>query len=95
MRKLIPISPDNTNANFGKRERQGTTNVYSIRQSVIQNDNMFGVVYILNNYLHHTIGSLSICVENILMQMHNHFATFTMRTKPLKNMSELLIKMTC
>ncbi|XP_041986133.1 uncharacterized protein LOC121738248 [Aricia agestis] len=93
--KLIAFSADNTNTNFGGRERSGTNSVYSRLKSATQNDDMVGVgciAHIFSNSVHHAIESLPICVDSIVMQMHNHFASFTVRTEALKKVcSELEI----
>lgn len=91
--KLIAFSADNTATNFGGKDRGGQSNVYYMLKSLTNNQNIVGigcVAHIFNNSVHRTIDSLPLCFESIVMQLHNHFATFTVRTEELKSIcSEL------
>lgn len=91
--KLVAYSADNAATNFGGKDRGGQNNVFCLLKSLTNNENIVGVgcvAHIFNNSVHRSLDSLPLCFESIVMQLHNHFATFTVRTEELKRISSEL-----
>lgn len=87
--KLVAFSADNAATNFGSKDRGGQNNVFFALKSLTNNQNIIGVgcvAHIFNNSVHSALDSLPLCLESIVMQIHNHFATFTVRTEELKSL---------
>lgn len=91
--KLVAFSADNAATNFGSKDRGGQNNVFFTLKSLTNNQNIIGVgcvAHIFNNSVHSALDSLPLCFESIVMQIRNHFATFTVRTEELKSISSEL-----
>lgn len=83
----MAFSADNAATNFGGKDRGGQNNVFFTLKSLTNNQNIIGVgcvAHIFNNSVDSALDSLPLCFESIVMQIHNHFATFTVRTEELK-----------
>lgn len=75
------------------KDRGGQNNVFFNLKTLTNNQNIIGVgciAHIFNNSVHIALDSLPLCLESIVMQIHNHFATFTVRTEELKSISSEL-----
>jgi len=84
--KLIGISADNTNTNFGGRERKGKNNIYTRIMNHIGGKNIFGAgccCHILNNTIQTAADTLPVSIELIVIKIYSHFHIYTVRCSKL------------
>jgi len=90
LHKLIAYSADNTNTNFGGRDRHGTNNVYFKLQSILSKD-IEGIgcpAHILHNTASTSADVLSVDVESTVLKIYKYFSIFTVRNERLKSFCE-------
>lgn len=84
--KLVAFSAENT----AKIKDKIMFSLFTLK-SLTNNQNINRVVgwvaHIFYNYVPSALDSLPLCLESSVMQIHNHFATFTVRTEELKSIS--------
>lgn len=84
--KMVSFCADNTNTNFGGKNRGGKNNVYYKIKSQL-NMNLFGVgcaAHICHNCLACGCNGMPFDVESILVKIYSHFYRFTVRVANLK-----------
>lgn len=84
--KLVSFCADNTNTNFGGKNRGGKKNVYYKLKSQL-NEHLLGIgcaAHICHNTLQSGCDGLPFDVELILVKIHSHFYRFTVRVAHLK-----------
>lgn len=82
----IAFSADNTNTNFGGLNQGGRNNVYHHLKENLGID-LFAVgcpAHIVNNCAHFGITALKLNISSIILQIHDYFKSFTVRTEELK-----------
>jgi len=87
LEKLTAFSADNTNTNFGGRERRGTNNVYYKLQKELSK-NIEGVgcpAHILHNTASSAADVLSVDVESVVLKIYKYFSIYTVRNERLKS----------
>lgn len=85
-KKIIALSADNTNTNFGGRNRRGVNNVYTKLTDLLQR-NILGIgcnAHILSNAINTASSSMPIDVEVIVTNIYLYFHRFTVRVANLK-----------
>lgn len=90
LEKLIAYSADNTNTNFGGRERHGTNNVHFKLKSKLSKD-IEGIgcpAHILHNTASTSADVLSVDVESVVLKIYKYFSIFTVRNERLKSFCE-------
>lgn len=88
--KIIAYCGDNTNANFGGKERRGTNNVYNKLIKYL-NKKIIGVgcaAHIIHNAIQTAADLLPIDVENIIVKIYSYFYIYTVRVESLKDFCE-------
>lgn len=88
--KLVSFCGDNTNTNFGGKNRGGRKNVYYKLKKQL-NPNLLGVgcaAHICHNTLQCGCNMLPFDVEVVLVKIYSHFYRFTVRTANLKEFCE-------
>lgn len=82
--KLIAISADNTNTNFGGSSRRGKNNVYSRLKDSIGND-LIGIGcsahIIINNTIQTAADTLPIDIQTIISKIFQHFYIYSVRVE--------------
>lgn len=87
LEKLTAFSADNTNTNFGGRERQGTNNVFFKLQTKLSK-NIEGIgcpAHILHNTASTAADVLTVDLESIVLKIYKYFSIFTVRNERLKS----------
>lgn len=85
-KKILALSADNTNTNFGGRTRKGVNNVYTKLQDLLKR-NILGIgcnAHIISNAINTASSSMSIDVEVIITNIYLYFNRFTVRVANLK-----------
>lgn len=88
--KLVCFCGDNTNTNFGGKNRGGQNNVYSKLKSQL-NPNLLGIgcaAHIVHNTLQCGCNGLPFDVESTMVKIYSHFYRFTVRVTSLKEFCE-------
>lgn len=86
-KKCIAFCADNTNTNFGGRQRQGKQNVFTRLRDNLK-ESLIGVGcpnHILNNAVHKGCDTLPVDMEMLILKVYNYFSVFTVRTEELKD----------
>lgn len=84
--KLVALSADNTNCNFGGAARKGENNVFYKLQEAIKRP-LVGVgcpAHILNNCIQSAADKLPVDVEAIIVKIYGYFYIHTVRVEALK-----------
>ncbi|CAH0563113.1 unnamed protein product [Brassicogethes aeneus] len=84
--KLIAYCADNTNSNFGGKNRKGINNVFTKLNNKL-NQNIIGVgcaAHILHNAIQTAADLLSVDIENIAIKIYSYFYIYTVRVENLK-----------
>lgn len=86
IQKLIAYSANNTNTNFGGRDRHGTNNVYFKLQSKLSKgiEDIGCPAHNLRNAASTSADVLSIDVESIALKIYKYFSIYTVRNERLK-----------
>lgn len=84
--KVVALTADNTNTNFGGLKRRGEVNVFTKLKTSLDK-NIFGLGcngHIANNAIDSAAGTLPVDIEGNLIQIYLYFKRFTVRTENLK-----------
>lgn len=89
--KMVAFSADNTNSNFGGRDRRGTNNVFcKLNENLSKNLEGIGCpAHILHNTASTAADVISIDVESIVLKIFKYFSIFTVRVERLKEFCEI------
>lgn len=90
--KLVAFGGDNTNTNFGGRERQGVNNVYFKIKSVLGRE-IEGIgcpAHILHNTASTAADGLSIDADSIVNKIFKYFSIYTVRNEKLKDLCDYI-----
>lgn len=84
--KIVGISGDNTNTNFGGLKRKGKNNVFTkVREQLERKILGLGcIAHMIHNCAHLAINSIPIDVEGIVVKVFGYFHIFTVRVERLK-----------
>lgn len=84
---LVAFSADNTNTNFGGRQRHGVINVfYKLKETLSREIEGVGCpAHILHNAASTAADILSIDVESLVLKIYKYFSIFTVRVERLKD----------
>jgi hypothetical protein len=88
--KVVALTADNTNTNFGGRRRKGVNNVYVKLQGLLQKK-ILGIrcnAHILSNAINTASCAMPIDVEVIITTIYLYFSHFTVRVATLKQFCE-------
>lgn len=88
--KVVALTADNTNTNFGGRRRKGVNNVYVKLQDLLQRK-IRGIgcnAHILSNAINTASCAMPIDVEVIITTIYLYFSRFTVRVATLKQFCE-------
>lgn len=88
--KLVFFCGDNTNTNFGGKNRGGQNNFYSKLKSQL-NPNLLGIgcaAHIVHNTLQCGYNGPPFDVESTIVKIYSHFCRFTVRVTSLKEFCE-------
>lgn len=90
LENLTAFGADNTNTNFGGRQRHGVNNIFYKLKGVLGRD-IEGIgcsAHILHNTLSSAADVLSIDVESVVLKIFKYFCIYTVRTERLKEFCE-------
>ncbi|CAH0546166.1 unnamed protein product [Brassicogethes aeneus] len=90
--KLLGISADNTNCNFGGASRRGLNNVFHKIKSTV-NRPLIGIgclAHIMNNCVKTAADCLPMDIEAVIVKIYLYFHTYTVRTEELKHFCEFV-----
>ena len=90
-KKVIGMSADNSNTNFGGLKRRGLNNIYTKMKSHL-NSNIFGIgcnAHIISNAISTATEELSVSPEIIIPQIYLYFRNYTVRTETLKEFCDM------
>lgn len=90
--KVIGMSADNTNTNFGGAKRKGVKNLFQ-KLSVSCNKTLIGVgciAHVINNCINNAADSLPIDAEVIIVKLFKFFYIYTVRVTELKTFCEFV-----
>lgn len=90
--KLVGISADNTNTNFGGAKRKGKNNLFC-KLSTSTNKTLVGIgcmAHIINNCINNAADSLPIDAEVIIVKLFKFFHIYTVRVEELKDLCEFI-----
>jgi len=85
--KILGISADNTNSNFGGSSRSGKNNVFRKLEQTLGKD-LIGIncaAHILNNCLQTACDCLPIDIECIVVKLYSYFYIYTVRVEEFKD----------
>lgn len=88
--KVVGLSADNTNSNFGGAARKGQCNVFRKLCTEFHRD-LIGVgcsAHILNNAVKSACNTLPVDIEHVLMKLLGHFQHHTVRVTALQQFCE-------
>ncbi|CAH1107075.1 unnamed protein product [Psylliodes chrysocephalus] len=90
LEKLMAYSADNTNTNFGGRDRQGTNNVhFKLKSKLSKGIEGIGCpAHILHNTASTSADVLSIDVVSIVLKIYKYFSIYTVRNERLQSFCE-------
>ena len=84
--KLIGFCADNCNTNFGGVKRRGHNNVFYKVKDNIKRD-LVGIgctIHFVHNCLQHTVDTLPVCVENLVVKIYKFFHIYIVQVSELK-----------
>ncbi|CAK1594251.1 unnamed protein product [Parnassius mnemosyne] len=90
VQNIVAFSGDNTNTNFGGRDRYGVNNVFFKLKEILSKD-IEGIgcpAHILHNTESTAADVMSIDVESIVLKIFKYFSIFTVRVERLKDFCE-------
>ncbi|XP_039950958.1 uncharacterized protein LOC120768361 [Bactrocera tryoni] len=90
LKNLTAFGADNTNANFGGRQRNGVTNVFYKMKSELGRE-IEGIgcsAHVLHNTISRATDVLSIDIKSVVLKIYKYFCIFTVRTERLKQFCE-------
>lgn len=90
--KVVAISADNTNTNFGGLRRQGRENVHTKVRRALQRE-VLGLgcpAHIVHNCARTALDTIPVDVEYILNKIFGYFHIFTVRVERLKSFCEFV-----
>ena len=88
--KVVGLSADNTNTNFGGASRKGKCNVFTKLQSELPRE-LLGIgcsAHILNNCIKSACDRLPIDIESVLIKVYGYSKIHTVRAANLKHFCE-------
>ena len=88
--KIVCLSADNTNTNFGGVARKGRNNVFARLNSALDTD-LIGsgcIAHIINNCMKRSADSLPVDLEVVLIKIFGYFQHYTVRVTKLKEFCE-------
>jgi hypothetical protein len=90
--KVIAISGDNTNTNFGELKRKGTNNVFcKIKEDLNRGVIGLGCVARMNhNCAHSSINTIPLDIEGLVVKFFGYFHTFTVTVEWLKKFCDFV-----
>jgi hypothetical protein len=90
LEKVIAVSADHTNTNFGGKKRKGKNNVYFKMQENTVN-NLIGIggpAHVMHNAVQTAADCLPIDLQLIINKIYPHFHTYCVRVEELKSFCE-------
>lgn len=90
--KVIGMSADNTNTNFGGAKRKGTNNLFC-KLSASTDKTLIGIgcmAHIVNNCINNAADSLPIDAEVVIVKLFKFFHIYTVRVAELKDLCEFI-----
>lgn len=90
--KIVAMSADNANCNFGGLKRKKGDNVHTILQSNLDKS-LLGigcVAHIVHNSAHSAMNSIPIDIEGFVSKIFSYFHIYTVRVERLKDFSEFV-----
>lgn len=94
LKKVIAISADNTNTNFGGKKRKGQNNLYFKMQENTVN-NLIGIgcpAHVIHNAVQTAADCLPIDLQLIINKIYQHFHIYCVRVEELKSFFHSLIQ---
>lgn len=91
-KKVVALSADNTNTNFGGSSRRGKNNVFHKLKSKL-NRTLIGVgctSHIINNAIQCAADTLPMDVQAVIGKLYQHFYIYTVRVHTLKGFCDFL-----
>lgn len=91
-KKVVAISADNTNTNYGGKKRKGKNNLYFKLQEKSEN-NLIGIgcpAHIVHNAVQTGADSLPIDIQLIIGKIYQHFHIYAARVEKLKSFCEFV-----
>ena len=88
--KIIGISADNTNTNFGGSKRRGQKNIFRLMETSLGRE-LFGIgcsSHIVHNGIKAAADLLPIDIEIVIGKIFQYFKNYTVRTERLKEFCE-------
>lgn len=90
--KVVGMSADNTNTNFGGAKRKGTNNLFC-KLSASTDKTLVGIgcmAHIVNNCINNAADSLPIDAEVVIVKLFKFFHIYTVRVAELKDLCEFI-----
>lgn len=91
-KKVVAISADNTNTNYGGKKRKGKNNLYFKLQEKSEN-NLIGIgcpAHIVHNAVQTAADGLPIDIQLIIGKIYQHFHIYAARVEKLKSFCEFV-----
>lgn len=91
-KKVIAISADNTNTNFGGSQRRGKNNVFRLLEGILKKK-LIGVgcsAHIAHNSMKAAADMLPVDVEIAIGKIYQYFKNYTVRVEKLKEFCDFL-----
>ena len=90
--KIVAMSADNTNSNFGGSNRAGRVNVHTKVKTALQREvnGLWCPAHIVHNTCRTAMDTIPVDVEHLLRKVYGYFLIYTVRVEALKDFCDFV-----